>query len=218
MNIKQLNDRVIKLLEELKITSEALNEGKKREVLSDEEYAKFLLSYMYNDPTYEELLNMLPMINDDLYLEEIKTIKRPKLKSLYKKAVELKKQTNESIKEEFKNGEMLKNIEDIKNIYWDPRLDYDQVRQKIEEYASEHNLTGGDIQWILGPDSYHNLYMEDDEYDEYDDFDESLKGYKEVAKIIKNEKGYNVAEKDEPMLVEDKSSLKSLLTELAKYL
>ena len=432
MNVKQLNNRVIKLLEELKITSEALNEGKKREVLSDEEYAKFILSYMHNDPTYEELLNMLPMINDDLYLEEIKTIKRPKLKSLYKKAVELKKQTNESldgdtvtvvniplVTEKLYNklvnvlygdnrgknrdyeqqgnvlnflqeiedriplgGEFHTDLEDygfttdeinaIKKIVREERVNeslneaigeadedlyfsdfsedeldalasvtyedhdegegyykiYNDVVQEffaessnekdkqilqslpfikklltneydvvtlINDFSKDESLNESSVinnfkeivneivsnfktegypksnKFLLdfikeGISTFHytgykiethtdngeailnlidmrpvaELSAEEQPDDEiiyqarinaqtkkvkFTDvegsnymFNESLKGYKEVAKIIKNDKGYNVAQKDEPMLVEDKSSLKSLLTELAKYL
>ena len=50
------------------------------------------------------------------------------------------------------------------------------------------------------------------------DINESLKGYKTIAKIIQNDKGYNVAENDEPMLVKDQTSLKGLLNSLAQYL
>lgn len=48
--------------------------------------------------------------------------------------------------------------------------------------------------------------------------EESLKGYKTVAKIIQSDKGFNVAEEDEPMLTKDRSSIKDLLNELVKYL
>lgn len=47
---------------------------------------------------------------------------------------------------------------------------------------------------------------------------EDLKGYETVAKIIKSDDGYNVAQDNDPMLVKDASSLKSLLLQLAKYL
>lgn len=47
---------------------------------------------------------------------------------------------------------------------------------------------------------------------------ESLKGYKTVAKIIQNDRGYNVAEEDEPMLNQDEPTLKKLLQDLVKYL
>ena len=47
---------------------------------------------------------------------------------------------------------------------------------------------------------------------------ESLAGYKTIAKIIQNDKGFNIAEKDDPMIIQDFPTLKSLLKELAKYL
>jgi hypothetical protein len=47
---------------------------------------------------------------------------------------------------------------------------------------------------------------------------EDLKGYETVAKIIKSDDGYNVAQANDPMLVKDASSLKGLLLHLAKYL
>lgn len=47
---------------------------------------------------------------------------------------------------------------------------------------------------------------------------ESLDGYETVAKIIQNDKGFNVAEKNEPMLTKDVPSLKTLLKQLAEYM
>ena len=49
---------------------------------------------------------------------------------------------------------------------------------------------------------------------------ETLTGYKEVGKIIQNKEngGFNVSEKDEPLLLQDAPSLKKLLNDLAKYL
>lgn len=47
---------------------------------------------------------------------------------------------------------------------------------------------------------------------------EDLKGYETVAKIIKNDDGYNVAEGNEPMLIKNQPSLKELLLQLAKHL
>lgn len=47
---------------------------------------------------------------------------------------------------------------------------------------------------------------------------ESLDGYQTVAKILQNEKGFNVAEKNEPMLTKDVPSLKTLLQKLAEYM
>lgn len=49
---------------------------------------------------------------------------------------------------------------------------------------------------------------------------ESLKDYKEIGKIIQNKQngGFNVAEDNDPMLIKDQPTLKSLLDNLAKYL
>lgn len=116
---------------------ESINEGKKREVLSDEEYAKFLLAYMSNDPTYEEVLNMLPMINDDLFLEEIKTIKRSKLKAIYNKAVELKKQgIDESLNE--KKIEFKDRVDMIESDMKDAINKIEFVVNKFKSYANKY--------------------------------------------------------------------------------
>lgn len=77
--------------------------------------------------------------------------------------------------EDFEDGKMLKNIEDIKNIYFDSKLDSDEVKERLEQYKNEHNLTDRDIAWVIGEDSYYNLYNDYDEDEEYDDLDESLK-------------------------------------------
>ena len=129
---------------------------------------------------------------------------------------------SDDIKEDFKQGEMLKNMEDIKAIYWNPNYDEDQIRDELQIYKNEHNLTDGDIAWVIGQDSYDRLFYSHEGLDDgdYEDFDESLKDYKEVGKILQNKEdgGFNVAEGNDPLLLKDQPTLKQLLTELAKYM
>ena len=93
------------------------------------------------------------------------------------------------------------------------------TEDKAWQYARElEEEEGIDLDTLsVGPIAREELGYTDDEL-EY--FKESLKGYKEVAKILQNKEdgGFNVAEQDEPMLVEDQPTLKTLLNNLVKYL
>lgn len=71
-------------------------EYKKRQTLSDEDYTEFIKKYMTNNQSFDELLNMLPMINDDLRDHyEYKTIKPYQLKKFYKMATKEKTESKE---------------------------------------------------------------------------------------------------------------------------
>lgn len=93
--IKQLNESLQK------------SEGKKAIVLSDEDYIKHLKSYMHNNPDFQKLWNMLPMINDDLKDDGIKTLTSFKLKKYYNM---IQAQKSEATENDF-SGE----VEEIKD-------------------------------------------------------------------------------------------------------
>lgn len=70
--------------EYLSSNAEAVHEGKKSERWTDDEYLKFLKAYISNKPDWKTFYNMMPMINDDLKDQGVKTLTVSKLKKFHK--------------------------------------------------------------------------------------------------------------------------------------
>lgn len=104
-------------------------------------------------------------------------------------------------------------------------VDEDLFKISMEEYTKENadDWEGKDVldtEFLTKEETIYQLNLILEHWEIMDKLNESLKGYKEVAKLLQNKEngGFNVAEENEPMLTKDKPSLKQLLQDLAQYL
>lgn len=166
-------------------------------------------NFKYADFDVESLYKFTPETMGTITFEEVEEVK--KLIGL----------TGEETEEE------LRAIRNTIVRYWSDRLEYDRAQ-------AEHDW---EVEKASNPDANISEFRKNCTYDIRqdqmsafthvidmllhnlkEDVNEDLKGYETVAKIIKNDDGYNVAEGNEPMLIKNEPSLKELLLQLAKYL